>query len=107
MTLDCLLKLLEYHPDEKSPHVKIKDYQSCKKCDTYICISICPAQVFQRCYIDKDEPILINHIRCMECGICRLVCPENNIDFAWPAGGRGICFHDGVSVYPGEKGEGL
>ena len=107
MTIDCLLKLLDYRPDEDCAHVKIKDYQSCKKCHDSICISICPARVFNRNYGDDAEPILVKHSQCIECGICRLVCPKANIDYCWPAGGCGICFHDGISIYPGDKGTGL
>lgn len=97
-SIDCRLKLLCFHPDSEFAHVLITNPQMCKTCDHGVCLTICPSGVFKWNYQNDEQPVLVHYEQCIECGACRLVCP--NIHFQYPNGGYGVCFNDGVSVYP-------
>lgn len=99
-TMDCRLKLLVFHPDSTFAHVAIINPQVCHNCEQGICLSICPSEVFQRTYPTEEPAITVRYEQCIECGVCRLVCPHSNIEFHYPNGGYGVCFNDGVSLYP-------
>lgn len=98
--IDCKIKLLEFRPDSEFQHVCIIDPQICKNCNEGICLTICPSGVFKRNDANEDAPVTVRYKQCMECGACRLICPQNNILFQFPNGGYGVIFNDGVSVYP-------
>lgn len=99
-SIDCRLKLLTFHPDSEFGHVAITNPQMCKNCNHRVCLTICPTGVFKWNYQCDEQPVLVQYEQCIECGACRLVCPQNNIQFQYPNGGYGVCFNDGVSIYP-------
>ena len=72
------------------PHIKV-DYSKCVKCDWKPCIRLCPAE----CYTMVDDRILFSYEGCLECGTCRIMCPENAIEWDYPKSGRGIHYRFG------------
>lgn len=57
------------------------------KCDgCAFCVRVCLAG----CYEISGKKARIKSLdKCMECAACWYVCPEDAIDFSWPAGGTG------------------
>ncbi|MEI7641367.1 MAG: 4Fe-4S dicluster domain-containing protein [bacterium] len=52
---------------------------------------ICPAKVYT--LNDKNE-MVISFENCLECGTCRVVCPEE-IGWEYPMGGHGVTYRFG------------
>ncbi|MCD6681953.1 MAG: ferredoxin family protein [Burkholderiaceae bacterium] len=88
-------KLFEnrYRVDEGNSHVRIKDPEVCRECETPACTWACPAA----CYTVAEEGgVALSTDGCLECGTCRLVCNEHfNIDWAYPRGGYGVLYKFG------------
>jgi len=69
-------------------HLEVNDNTRCRnKCKTKPCTYICPSQV----YSWQNDTIKIDYARCVECGACQEVCPEN-IRWNYPRGGYGIAW---------------
>ncbi|BCV20211.1 ferredoxin family protein [Moorella sp. Hama-1] len=79
------LLLLKRRVDEET-HIQIKDDQACPRCLNKPCTYACPSQVFEW----EEDHVRVNYPRCMECGACRLFCPEGNILMEYPRGGYGL-----------------
>ncbi len=73
------------------PHI-ILQKEKCKVCNFRICISSCPAGLFA---IDESGEITFTYEGCLECGTCRIVCPENAIEWNYPPGGFGVQYKFG------------
>lgn len=67
------------------PHITI-DPSKCEECDPKPCIRLCPAE----CYTLVGNKVLFSYEGCLECGTCRIVCPEDAITWDYPKSGRGI-----------------
>ena len=72
------------------PHIKV-DPEKCLKCDPKPCIYLCPAG----CYTLLEGKVLFSYEGCLECGTCRVVCPEGAVDWNYPVSGRGIHYRFG------------
>ncbi|MCI4396407.1 MAG: 4Fe-4S dicluster domain-containing protein [Thermoprotei archaeon] len=89
-SIDEIMKNNRWVVDEK-PHI-IVDYNKCSKCDSKVCVFLCPAG----CYtLLSDGKLSFNYEGCLECGTCRLVCPNNAISWEYPEGGKGIQYRYG------------
>ncbi len=86
---DRLYKV-KYKTDDAS-HLKIKDQEVCRKCEDKPCISRCPAQVYE--WEDNENRVAFEN--CLECGVCKIVCPYDNIDWEYPRGGFGVVWKFG------------
>jgi ferredoxin like protein len=72
---------------DEEPHLRIKDGAVCtQRCEDQVCLYICPANVYR---LDKDR-ISVAYEGCLECGSCRIACPQLNIEWRFPTGGFGI-----------------
>ena len=69
------------------PHITV-DYDKCRKCKSKPCLRLCPAQ----CYTLVGDDVLFSYEGCLECGTCRVICPENAVKWNFPVDGRGIHF---------------
>jgi len=86
MRLEDKLFLDGFKPDEES-HLAIKDMRLCREqCKKRPCLEVCPANVYRW----EGERVTISYEACLECGTCRISCPDDNIDWRFPRGGYGI-----------------
>ena len=92
--LENAVQLIHFQPDEGWQHVIIAEQDLCKNCQGKPCLTICPSGVFAWNNCDSD-PVLVFYKQCVECGACRLICPYENIAFAFPHGGYGVAYRQG------------
>lgn len=92
MKLEDKLFVNRFKPDS-TPHLKVKDPNTCLKCKNKQCAPCCPTQ----CYtIDEEGKASVSCEGCVECGTCKIVCNEfNNIEWKYPRGGFGILYKFG------------
>lgn len=85
-TIEDKLFLDRFNVEEES-HLTIIDPKVCvEDCADQPCLYICPANVYKL----EHGRIGISYEGCLECGSCRIGCPELNIDWRFPTGGFGI-----------------
>ena len=95
-TVEAKLGLLDY---KKAPetHIHIKDASPAapcvERCQDKPCVKICPAKVYE--WEEAQKKVLVAYENCIECGACRMLCPFDNIDCDWPAGGFGVKYRYG------------
>ncbi|MHB8190337.1 MAG: ferredoxin family protein [Ferrimicrobium sp.] len=71
----------------------VVDSTCCLGCSMQPCVVTCPAGLFRPL---ASGSVLFNYEGCFECGLCRLVCPEEGaITWSYPRGGMGVQFHHG------------
>jgi len=92
MTTEQLLGLDKFIIDEEQSHIKVEK-EVCKTCHGKPCTFACPAGL----YTLKADNISFDYAGCLECGTCRVVCPnaEKALIWAYPRGGFGIQFRYG------------
>lgn len=81
-----------YRVDVEHPHIRIRDDQSCGRCDLKPCVACCPAGCWRT---DENGRIELVVEGCLECGTCRIVCDAKNVDWNFPRGGFGILYKFG------------
>jgi ferredoxin like protein len=85
-TIEDKLFLDRFNVDEQS-HLTIIDEKVCvEDCANQPCLYICPANVYKL----EHGRISIGYEGCLECGSCRIGCPELNIEWRFPTGGFGV-----------------
>ena len=85
-TLEDKLFLDRFKVDEES-HLRIIDESKCiEDCRDQPCLYFCPANVYR---LERDR-ISVSYEGCLECGSCRIACPQLNIEWRFPKGGYGI-----------------
>ena len=87
------LSLVKYRTDDGGSHLKVKDAEACRQCEMKPCIPRCCSEVYR--WQDEDELLEVAYENCLECGVCKIVCPYGNIDWAYPRGGYGIVYKHG------------
>lgn len=85
------LYTIRYKVDDVS-HLRIKDQDVCLKCENRVCEFVCPAEVYEWNESEKETTVAFEN--CVECGTCRVVCPEN-IEWVYPKGGYGVTYKFG------------
>ena len=70
---------------DETPHIEV-DGDKCARCKTRPCASFCPAGAFTF----LGERMLYSYEGCLECGTCRVLCPEKAITWKYPPSGRGV-----------------
>jgi ferredoxin like protein len=90
--VDSLLASVKYYVDEEFAHIKIKDPAVCAGCEAHPCLYFCPAGVFS---LDNRNHIQVSYQACVECGSCRIGCPQHNVGWRLPRGGYGVAYKFG------------
>ncbi len=91
MSIEDLL-FLSRHKRHGVSHIKLDERTCNEKCRTKICTRVCPARSYE---LDDAGSIVFNHDNCLECGACRIVCPEDNVEWSLPVFGKGISYRYG------------
>ncbi|HJN16317.1 MAG TPA: 4Fe-4S dicluster domain-containing protein [Armatimonadota bacterium] len=86
------LGLVRYETDADNSHLKARSDAVCGDCDGKPCIGCCPAEVYRW---DDDGPLEVAYENCLECGVCKIVCPFDNIEWEYPRGGYGLSYKHG------------
>ena len=87
-----LLSLDKFNVDEENPHVVI-DPDVCDNCRTKPCLFVCPAVLYT---LDKQGRVSYDYAGCLECGTCRVVCPNKGITkWEYPRSTCGVTFRYG------------
>ncbi len=92
VNVDDLLASLKYYVDEDYAHLWIKDQNVCANCQNRPCLYFCPVGVYKQ---DGQDRIMVGYQACVECGSCRVGCPEENIGWTLPRGGYGVAYKFG------------
>ena len=72
---------------EEESHLRILDERKCvEDCQEQPCLYFCPANVYR---LEQDR-ISVSYEGCLECGSCRIACPQLNVEWRFPKGGYGI-----------------
>jgi ferredoxin like protein len=87
--LDLRLDTLTFKLDPE-PHIVIRREQ-CLACEGHPCTVACPAGL----YVWDGTQIVHSCEGCLECGSCRLVCPQEAIQWHYPLGGYGVRYRWG------------
>lgn len=90
--VDDLLMTLKYYVDEDEAHIQIVDQNVCLHCESRGCLYFCPVGAYRE---EADGHIQLASQSCVECGSCRIMCPENNVKWHYPRGGFGIAYKFG------------
>ncbi len=92
LTLEDKLFTVKYNLSKES-HIEIT-HEICPKCTTNrICLTICPAKVYEE--EEGSDKVHISFENCLECGTCRVACTDDAIDWQCPQGGMGVCYRCG------------
>ncbi|MBP2654882.1 MAG: 4Fe-4S ferredoxin iron-sulfur binding protein [Firmicutes bacterium] len=96
LSVDERLARNKFESNDETPHIII-DRQECRNCVHKACIYSCPAERYQ---LNADEELIFDHVGCLECGNCRLVCEklrESKPGYKWnyPVKGGGVIFRQG------------
>ena len=70
-------------------HIKVNP-EKCKNCKERVCLYVCPAHVYT---LNKEGEVVLELDGCLECGTCRIACPE--LDWHYPRGGYGVQYKCG------------
>ncbi len=92
LSLDRRLGLDKYEIDSQS-HIEV-DQEKCAKCETKVCLYVCPAEVYKL----EGDRIVCNYEDCLECGTCQIACHSGGMGgITWhnPRGGFGISYRYG------------
>lgn len=99
LTLEDRLHLLQFRTFGSS-HLDLEDPLVCVRCAGRPCTTVCPAEVYT--WLEQDPGgaagrgrLIVAYENCLECGACRIACPERNIRWAYPQGDYGVSFRYG------------
>jgi ferredoxin like protein len=98
MEIDDLLAVTHFDSDDYRPHIVI-DKVACRTCvDNRACTYSCPAVRYA--WNDEKNEMDFDHVGCLECGNCRLVCSRLNkqtdgYSWAYPVEGKGVIYRQG------------
>ncbi len=88
LKLEDLLQRDIWDVDE-DPHIEIpKDPEQQVGLPKKALVYLCPAG----CYTMVGDTVLFSYEGCFECGLCRVVSPEDKIKWEYPKSGKGIQF---------------
>ncbi len=92
MNLEDKLFLVGFKPDEAGSHLVVRSQEACRNsCERKLCTAFCPAQVYKW----EEGAITVGYNGCLECGACRIGCPNSNIEWRYPRGGFGLQYKFG------------
>ncbi len=95
-SVEDLLGYNKFNADEKNLHIVI-DKALCAKCQGKPCLVACPAVLYRQ--EDENSEVTFDHLGCLECGTCRIVCHNQGnkgiVKWVYPGGNFGISYRYG------------
>ncbi|MBP2645808.1 MAG: 4Fe-4S ferredoxin iron-sulfur binding protein [Firmicutes bacterium] len=96
LSMDDRLAINKFDSADETPHI-IVNCLECKSCTHKACLYACPAERYR---LNDMGEVLFDHVGCLECGHCRLVCERlysSSMGYSWnhPERGRGVIFRQG------------
>ena len=89
--LEKKLYTVKYTPDTDSHLLPVQE--CCRICQSKICTIICPANVYE--WDDNKQKLIVKFENCLECGACRIACPDSSLGWEYPNGTKGVIFKQG------------
>ena len=77
---------LDVFKHDSEPHIKIKPGME-RDPRLKRAVLVCPAGLYS---VNAEGEVELTIDGCLECGTCRLVCGNDNLEWAYPEGGCGI-----------------
>ena len=71
LTIEQLLGIDKFVVDDEFAHIKVNK-EICSRCQPKPCTFACPASLFSI----KNGELSFDYAGCLECGTCRVVCPQ-------------------------------
>jgi ferredoxin like protein len=90
--IDDVLMSLKYYVDEQEAHLQIVSPAACGKCQGKGCLYFCPVGAYR---LQPNGEVQVSYQSCIECGSCRVMCPEKNVQWKYPRGGFGVAYKFG------------
>jgi ferredoxin like protein len=87
------LSLVKYRTDPSGSHLRVRDLEVCRRCERKPCIPRCCSEVYR--WRSADATLEVAYENCLECGVCKIVCPYENIQWSYPRGGYGVVYKHG------------
>lgn len=96
LSIDDRLAKDKFDSADETPHIIINRLE-CKSCEHKACTYSCPAERYR---LNDAGELLFDHVGCLECGNCRLVCErmfKSTMGYQWnyPKNGQGVIFRQG------------
>ncbi len=85
------LDVFALDPD-KQPHIVVNQEICRERCRHKVCLAVCPAHLYS---LTPTGEVLVNWEGCLECGTCKLACPEGALEWRYPRGGSGVQYRLG------------
>lgn len=89
--LENKLYTVKYTPDTESHLLPVQE--CCRICDSKVCTVICPAKVYE--WDNDKQKLIVKYENCLECGACRIACPDSSLGWCYPKGTKGVMFKQG------------
>ena len=77
---------------DKQAHIVVNQEACRTRCKGRVCLTVCPAHLYTE---GAEGEIVLNYEGCLECGTCKLACPEGALDWRYPRGGFGVQYRFG------------
>ena len=92
MTIEDKLGVDKFHTDEINSHIEV-DKESTDMEEIQKVIKACPAGLYK---LDDENHLLFDHLGCLECGTCRILCGDTIIEkWEFPQAGMGVSYRFG------------
>ena len=96
LSIDDRLAATKFDSDDETPHILV-DKAACHSCSHKACTYSCPAGRYK---LNEAKELLFDHVGCLECGNCRLVCERLHTGapgYRWeyPKHGKGVIYRRG------------
>ena len=92
MSAEELLGLDKFQEDKERAHITVNK-EICGHCPGKPCVYACPAGLYKV----EGGQTSFDYLGCLECGTCRVACPnaKQAITWSYPRGGFGVQFRFG------------
>lgn len=96
LSIDDRLAKNKFDSADDHPHIIINKPE-CRSCEHKACTYSCPAGRYR---LNSTGDLLFDHVGCLECGNCRLMCERlrtSAMGYRWeyPVNAKGIIFRQG------------